>query len=299
ELLPARTHDWVQELFVWMQTVRLHEVSSSAQITSIITRYAIELRVSGGIVELLGEMGQVVLDSPAGDDTRLDEVLGDASYELFADKITRLSGVWREVLERIVRSEAGEQFQAKLLTQALSDLLHSDSAPFGLSRLALALEARVAAALVRRLRSALVRQSGSDMLAVVSPELVRSVADEVWASVSALRLRELFALIDKQDLEDFIVLGHEFWLAFRKSPYFQRLMQEMVDYFFAKYGTHTLTELIDDMGVSEQMVAQELGELLAPIVARALDTGFLERQIRAQLRTFYESSACSSALANL
>jgi hypothetical protein len=295
EPLPARVDAWVAELFRWMQTVTLREVSSSEQITGIIERYAIELRVSGGIMELAGEMTQLVIDSPASEDTRLDELLGDATYEQFADKVMRLSGVWRELTGRIARSEAAELTQAKLLARALSELLGSDTrASTSLRRLLLGLETRFASALARRLHGALSSERGENMLAVIAPELLRSMADELWTSIAPLRLGELFRLLDKQDLEDFVVLGHGFWLDYRKSPYFHRIMQEMVEHFFAKYGEQSLAELVEDMGVSEQMVARELALLLEPLIANTLESGVMERQLRAQLRSFYDSDACRS-----
>lgn len=291
ELVPARIAAGVRELFLWMQGVRLDDVSCSAQIAGIIERCAIELRVGGGIVELMGEVGQLVLSSPTGQQTRLNEVLPDSSYELFAAKVAQLSVAWRDLIERITRSEAGELLQTELLTWALNDLLHTRSAPVRVQQVVLGLEARLARAVAKRLRKAVTGERRADLLNVLDPELLRSVADEVWISVSSLPLRQLFALIETQDLDDFIVLGHEFWLGYRKSPYFQRLMLEIVEHFFQKYGAQSLAAIVDDMGVSETLVAQELAALVAPIVARAVETGFAERQLRAQLRTFYESPA--------
>ncbi len=295
EQIPARVASFVAELFEWMQRVRLCDVSNSEQISGIIQRCAIELRVSGGIMELVGEMGQLVLASPTSDDTRLGQVLDDGAYERFAEKIAQLPGVWRELSERVVHSEAGEVIQEELITRALDDLLRA--APHRLRRFTLRLEVQLARALAARLRRAS-REHG-EAIAVLGPELIRSLADEVWSSVSSLPLRQLFALIDKQDLEDFIVLGHEFWLHYRQTPYFHRLMEEMVAHFFTKYGEQSLAELVDDMGVSQQLLAHELAVLLTPILSRALDSGFAEQQLRAQLRTFYESPACASLLAEL
>lgn len=297
EIVPTRIAAAVRALFAWMHEVRLEDVSSSAQITEIIQRYAVELRVGGGIMELTGEMAQLVMASSTGDETRLDQLLSDSAYEQFADKIANLSGAWRALIERVWRSEAGELLQAELLTWAMNDLLHTRAAPLRLQRLVLGLEMRLAHALAKRLGRAASGERHADVLAVLAPELLRSIADEIWTSVSSLRLRELFALIDGQDVEDFVVLGHEFWLTYRKSPYFQRLMQEMVEHFFAKYGGQTLLELVDDMGVSEPLVAEGLSQLLAPIVARAAETGFAEQQIRARLRAFYDSAACAALFA--
>lgn len=296
EVVPARISGLVHELFLWMRTVPLQDVSSSARVVGIIRRCAVELRVGGGIVELVGEMGRLVLRSSTGEDTRLDELLPDSSYERFASKVTHLSSAWREIFERIMRTEAGELLQTQLLGWAFHELLRTRDAPVGVQRVVLGSEVRLARALAKRLRQGATGLGRPDLLALLDPELLRSVADEVWTSVAPLRLTQLFALIDEHDLEDILVLGHMFWLDFRKSPYFQRLMVEMVEHFFDKYGAQTLATLVEDMGVEEQVATRELSELLAPIVARAMQTGLLEQLVRTQLRTFYDSPACSAVL---
>jgi hypothetical protein len=295
DVLTARVNAWVRRLFAFFGVARLDELSSCAQIVATIERNAIDLRVSGGIVELTGEMAQLVLDSPTSKETRLDELLGDASYEQFAEKVTRLESAWRELISRIARSEAAELVHAKLLASVLGELLHTRGSTHLLRRASVWLELKIANALAARLRAAM-NQQGSAQLDVFDPELVRSVADEVWASVASQRLSELFQFVSKQDIEDFVVLGYEFWNSYRKSAFFQRIMREMVEFFFAKYGAQTLSALIEDMGIDEAMLARELSELLRPIIARANQQGLIEQALRAQLADFYESDVCAQLL---
>jgi hypothetical protein len=111
-----------------------------------------------------------------------------------------------------------------------------------------------------------------------------------------MRLSELFALIGAQDVEDFVVLVYEFWLRYRKTAFFRRISNEIVDYFFGKYGQVTLLEAIEDMGVSERMVCDEVVGLLRPMIEHAARSGVLEHYIRARLEAFYHSSAAAAAL---
>lgn len=297
--LDRRMDNWARVLFEWLATVKVDQLSSSTQIMGVIDRNVIELRIGGGIMELLGEMTQLVLDSRASAETRLSELLVDAEYEVFAEKVARLEGVWHELISRIARSEAAELAQARLVARLLGDLVHNRENNGWIRRAVAGLETRVANVLSRQLqsrRAAAAHTREQRLLEVLDPDLVRSVADEVWKSVASLPLGELFQYVDKQDVEDFVVLGHEFWLGYRRSPYFHRIAQEMVEHFFRKYGQQTVLALVDDMGVSEAMVAHELHALLGPILRQAARTGELERLIREQLATFYRSSAFEQAL---
>jgi hypothetical protein len=135
------------------------------------------------------------------------------------------------------------------------------------------------------------------LLQVLSPTRVRSLLDEVWDSVAAMPLSEAFAVIGEHDLEDFVVLVHEFWLRYRKTEFFRGISTEMVDHFFRKYGQETLASLVTDMGVSQAMVRDELLGFLRPLVQHALRSGALEQALRARLADFYGSEAAHAALA--
>jgi hypothetical protein len=51
------------------------------------------------------------------------------------------------------------------------------------------------------------------------------------------------------------------------------------------------------MGVTEEMIAGELLDLLGPFIEQARLSGFLEERIRARLEPFYRSSTAAGILA--
>jgi hypothetical protein len=71
----------------------------------------------------------------------------------------------------------------------------------------------------------------------------------------------------------------------------------VVDRFFSKYGEESVVALIEDMGVTEQMVTHELQTFVTPVFEHADRTGFVEQQIRARLEAFYGTSAVADLLA--
>ncbi|HTU59105.1 MAG TPA: hypothetical protein VMF89_11740, partial [Polyangiales bacterium] len=94
----------VAGLFAWSQTATLEDVVTLEDIHSVIARYAIELRVSGGITELTGELSRLVVQSERSAATRVDEILAPASYAEFADKLMALEGVRRKLIEKLAQS---------------------------------------------------------------------------------------------------------------------------------------------------------------------------------------------------
>jgi hypothetical protein len=133
-------------------------------------------------------------------------------------------------------------------------------------------------------------------LELLDPEWMRQLADEVWDAVSREPLATAASSFSAQDLEDFVVLSYEFWLKFRRTPYFRAVTAEVVDQLFAKYGGETVTSLIEDMGVTESMVAHELRTFAAPLLEQARESGFLEERVRAVLEPFYRSASARAVL---
>jgi len=304
---------YVVDLFRWLETLQLEQAVTRAQVDGVIERYVIALRVSGGITELSGELSRLVLSSRSTAETRVDGILTPQSYEEFADKIVSLEGVRRQLIALMAQSSTFASMHARLLARSLLDFvapnLPLDRGPFmtGVSELADQLGERLVAPLERRVgellrqylaqhRERLTQDIEKRLLDVLSPERLRSLLDELWDGVAAMPLSQAFQLIGEQDLEDFVVLVHEFWLRYRKSDFFRRISHEMVEHFFDKYGQESLASVIEDMGVTEQMVAQELIGFLRPLLERAGESGALEQLLRARLSVFYGSAAARAAL---
>ena len=303
----------VAELFAWFQTVRLDDLVSRAQVLGLIERYVIELRVSGGITELNGELSRLVLVSRSTAETRVDGILTQESYADFAEKIVSLEGVRRELIALAAQSSTFTSIGARLLARSLLDWLtprvplerglllgRAAEAAHSLGeRLRVPLEERVLE-LVRlyleQHRERVTRDIEQRLLGVLSPERLRSLLDELWDGIAAMPLSQAFELIGEQDLEDFVVLIHEFWMRYRKSAFFRSISREMVDHVFDKYGQEPLASVIDDLGVTEAMVGQELIGFLRPILEQAAHSGALERMLRSRLRAFYGSAAARAAL---
>jgi predicted polyphosphate/ATP-dependent NAD kinase len=130
----------------------------------------------------------------------------------------------------------------------------------------------------------------------LDPEWLRQMADEIWDEIAAKPLSVAVEIFTPQDLEDFVVLGYEFWLKFRKTRYFATVSTEVVDRLFVKYGGESVRSVVSDMGITEEMIAEELRSFVPPLLEHARRTGFLEQRIRARFEPFYRSEAVATLL---
>jgi hypothetical protein len=310
--LDSQVRGHVDAIFAWFGEVSLARLVTREQVLDSVDRFVIELRVSGGITELAGEIARVVIAAKASEGVRLVDVLPTSSFEEFAEKLQRFDRLREDVIRVTLGSQALSEAAARLLSQRVAETLTArlQKLPLvSLTRMAGRLEGELLPQLERRLRTLLFQRLEryretfaaeilSTLTAALDADFVRTLADDLWAAVSVTPLPEVFSLLGEQDLEDLVVTVLEFWLRFRKSPYLRAVIAEGVSYFFEKYGAEAISDVIDDMGVTREMVVDELLTYLRPVVRHAASTGFLAERVRAQLTPFYHSDTCAKLLAS-
>jgi hypothetical protein len=277
------------------------------QINSVIERYVIDLKISGAFTELTGEMSRLVVSSRLSEDTRVDQVLQPGAFSQFADKLAGLERLWRELLHLIVRSDAYATLLSSTLQRGALDALFRDTDETARRTFVDAMLARLRPLVAQRVEPYLsvyleklikrsVRHTEKRLLVALDVDAVRGLVDAVWDQIAPMRLSDAFAFLSTHDLEDFVVLGYEFWQRYRRTRYFREISRELVDHFFMKYEGDNLLDLLDDLGVSAPMVISELQGFLSPLLEHARKTGFLEQRVRARLEAFYRSDAAAAVL---
>jgi hypothetical protein len=289
----------VSATFDWLDSVTVNDVVTPEQIVGVIDRYTTLFRTGGGIMELAGELAQRVVTSPLSEKTQVRAIISDGWLDDLVDELVALDGPRRELIHRVVGSSAYATMVAHALRQALVGFLFPEEPGVGISRLTSLLkgaipdiEARLASSVTHFLgkrAEALSMSSEASLLGLLDEPWIRRTVDEIWASLAPMRLSELFGLLGAQHIEDFVVLVHEFWLQFRKTEFFSGIVRELVVHIFDKYGDESVRSLIEDMGVSREMVAGELRLFGRRVVEKALTSGFLEALLRAHIAPFYDS----------
>ncbi|MCU0691719.1 MAG: hypothetical protein MUF54_09985, partial [Polyangiaceae bacterium] len=274
---------------------------------------AIDSRISGGITEIAGEGAHEVFASPSNADTRLIDIIPTESFDDFVDTAVGLRDARMALITQLTHSEAYRTLIARMLQRGILDyVFHRAEVSEGhrrgvLAHLGITMARRVLPQLERHVATTLARyvdqhaerlaQEGDQVLReVLDDGFVRRAADELWEKLAPQRLDQLFAHIGSYNLEDLIVTGYEFWLKFRKTPYFHAVTRAVVERFFEKYEDQSVRSLIEDMGVTAEMVSVDLRAVVAPLVARALETGYLAERIRARLEPFYGSDQAATIL---
>jgi len=157
-------------------------------------------------------------------------------------------------------------------------------------------ERRIKAWLAESLPVLIVRSEQFLHRALTDDELRDSVM-AAWVSLENQTIAELQDGLGEVELQEFVVLGYDFWLNFRKTAYFEGCARAVVEHLFAKYGDRPVMDLLNDIGVTRDVIVTEIAELGLPIIDVLHKEGYVEALVRRRLGSFYKSAAAKKLLA--
>lgn len=306
----------VHELYALADRVTLRQAVTEEQIMGVIRRLAVNMELDGGIPELAGEMAAKVVAAPVQSTTRLGDVLSREQLTGFVEELL----VLREHRERLISEVMAHPVYQELVSNIVyhgiinyiyEDNLISRSVPgvgsmmkFG-KRMATKAVPGIDESFERRIKAylsdslpGLISRSEQFLNKALSDSELHDSIMAIWKGVEDRTLAELQQGLGEIELQEFVVLGYGFWLEFRQTPYFDGCCEAVVSHLFDKYGDQPLTELLGDVGVTEDVIQTELDTFAQPILDLLREEGYLEALLRRRLTPFYTSAAVKKILAD-
>lgn len=321
-LLDAQVEFWLQNLtskkfvtlletelgFVYDQLDRitLREAVSEEKVRATAHRYAIEMDIGGAIPELFGEIANQIFEFPANHTTLLSEVVPDHIASDFIQKVFEPGSVLDHTVRNVRNSEAFRGFLSDVVYTVMKGYLLEQNNLMKLSTVANStrflrdwlsskapdlsenIEERI-----RQLTEAGVNSSLEMLNEALGDEHYRELALNstlnLWDLIRDWPIARYRDYVDENDLQEFMVMGYEFWLAFRESDYLKACIDAGIDFFFEKYGEESIQTIITEMGVTREMIFDELNNYLPDLAELVVENGMAEKILRRQLKRFYHS----------
>ncbi|MDX1452645.1 MAG: hypothetical protein R3183_08820 [Oleiphilaceae bacterium] len=314
---PAFLHWFESELAAQYQSfceLPLKSLVTAKQVKAVIQRNVIENDIPGGIAEIAGEAATALFRSKSHREALLKELLSGQQFEELVDKLLELSEQRTFAIDHLVTLPVYRDLISGVLYQAIMRYIYEENivskhVPGVASMLKLgkrmvdkgapkfegAIEDNVRNYIVKNL-AFLLRESREFLEHSLSDEDIKASALALWDTLENTPIGDFQEGMDTVDLSEFVVLGYEFWLRFRKSAYFKRAYGVVVDYVFHQYGSAPLGELLEDLGIGQQQLMTEV-QAFAPGVLQAIkQNGQLEALIRRRLAGFYTSEEAINCL---
>ncbi len=287
---------------------RLEDVVSRRDVVDVAVKYVATFRLPGAIPEIAGDIAMRVRTDRAND-VPVTEVVGRRHVEAIVGKVIEMQEVRGRLADTLADNPSVHLW--------LTDFLHGLSTEAVLTnrrmaeripgvKSALSLGDRIAGGAVReadKLGRAAAERAARGILnrwrdAMAQPaddDIVDTVLD-VWDEMSGRTMSEVLDSVEDDDLVDLLVIGYDFWLDVRESPYLHALISTGVDYFFDTYGQFTLDALLTEFGLGRGDLIEEAMRFAPRAIAALDEAGELETLVRRRLAAFYESAEARAVL---
>ena len=304
----------VDEVLGYAGTITLNRLTSVAQVMGVIQRIVINMELDAGIPEMAAELATEVLNAPVQKTSRLRDIITREQATGFLEEALELRQQRERVISEIMAHPVYQELVSNVVYQGVVNYLYEDnlitkSVPgvgsmmkFGkrwankaVPGLDESFERRFKAWLADSLPGLIARSEQFLHRALTDEELRDSVM-AAWVAVEDRTIEELHEGLGDVQLQEFVVLGYEFWLQFRKTAYFEGCARAVVEHLFAMYGDRPVIELLSDVGVDRDLVLAEVDALAVPVIDVLREEGYLEALIRRRLEPFYKSAAAQKIL---
>ncbi len=318
QLSPAQLSSLLREdiayLYQQMAHITLAEAVDAEKVKATAHRYALEMEIGGGIPELFGEIANLVYEHPAQDSTLFGEIFHHALAREFLEKAFESNGVVDRFLQNLQHSEPFQAFLTDVILLALKGYVLEENV--------LVRKIPVLGASLQKLHDLLDERFNAvqDNIASASRTLLAASIDRTLGMLDQLLDQDTYrdqALIATQnlwdeirhqpvgrfreyttedDLQEWMVLGYEFWRAFRTTDYLKSIIDTAVDFVFDKYGGENLQKLLTDLGVTYSMIESEILHYADDLAGLLLQKGLAETLLRRHLARFYFNDATLALL---
>ncbi len=304
----------VDELLAMGDVVPLNRICSQEQVMGVIRRIVMNMELDGGIPELAGEMAAEVMKAPVQSTTVLKDILSRDQATAFLEEVLELREHRERVISELMAHPVYQELVSNVVYHGLINYLYEDNVitkkvpgvgsmmKFG-KRMANRAVPGLDETFERRIKAwlsdslpGLVGRSEEFLHKALSDEEVHDSVMAAWMSLENRTIGELRQGLGEIQLQEFVVLGYEFWLNFRQTDYFEGCCLAVVEHLFEKYGDQPVNTLLADVGVDRAVILAEADAFLLPLVDVLRDQGYVEALLRRRLTPFYQSAAAKKIL---
>jgi hypothetical protein len=297
----------VRAWWAWASALPLRDVLDEGAATAAAQRVLCDQPVTDELYDHLVAAVRRIHAQIADDATRVDELVDAGDFERLAAAVGEMTEVRTAIIEQITTSEVYSRLISHVLYNGIKSYVTSENlvtkrVPGASSLMKLGSSALGSAApglgkgidrqlggFVNANIAETMRDSQEYLQNALTPELIVDVAREVYGGAGSTKLSDIAELVPPQTVENLLAAAVDAMIHARSSDSFRELVRGTVAEFYDGNGSRPVGELIGDLGISRDGIMDAVLEVVAPVLQRAVDDGFLETRVRERLAAFYDS----------
>jgi len=291
----------------WLGSVTVSQLVSDTGIGQTLTDVICDAPLGENVASLVGAAVRAAHAAGVNVETTLEEVVAREHYDDLAQTIIAMEEVRGEVLAQVTTSEVYSQLMAHVVYLGIKNYMQNEnviakkvpgaSALMRLGQNAVNSAAPKLEQSIDRQLTAFVNANIQDTIRdsrrylekVLDTEVLTTVADEIWATNAGTTVADGARLVPVESIEALVVTTWDACLVARSTPLFRDAVEAVIADFVDAHADQPITDLLAEAGIDERGINELAKQFVAPVIAKAVDDGFLEDRIRARLEAFYSS----------
>ncbi len=310
ELAATITRD-VDDVLAIAASMTLAAVVDVDAVKAAAHRFVDVIGGSSMLADLRPEMADAVYRSMAGNEQLLGDVVRREHVEALVTTLLGMHRLQERALERMSESPVVAAIASTYVTKIIGEFVQQNreraekvpgvSSLFSIglgaaSRMKGAADGLLGDAQLRSTQFAM-RQTSNAAREILRDAPVHEAAMQLWDLHADEPITELCKYLTADDLRELTtVVGHLITSA-RNHDAVGRLIDDGVEVFFARYGATDLATLLAELGLTRDVLIEQIARFAPPVIDAAKADGRLDAFVRARLEPFFSAASTQALLA--
>lgn len=303
----------IERLREWLNSQNIEQFVNRKRLEQIFDNLIVDSELSQSLSDSIAELIKQLAFSEQWGEWQVKDLVDEASFNKIVDQAVALETVRNEIIHRAMHSEIYTDMISDVVYHAIKDYMIEENifakkipgvssimkmGKMGLSKmpnLDNLIESTAKHYINANIKNT-VDMSERILQKSLGEENIKRVAKNVWTTVENEKLDLAKRYIKPDDIDQANQISREIWLDIRKLPALKSIFLFVVDELVGYLKTQSVTAWFDQLGGDTELLKSELHLNLEILLKDALDSGYLEERIRANLAPFYESDAVTDLL---
>ncbi len=303
--LKAVIKEEVEATFIWLEGVKLKDISSPESIKSFLKR---NIEAKSLTAEQKAYINSIALtfhkEAIVSDYTVSDYIFKERYHEIVEELISRKE--WRDqFIENTVKNPLYGQIIADTLYDGLKafasqggpakdsvggSLFNLGKGILGaaLSGVSETFDKNIKRFIAENLSKTL-KQSEQHLKDRFNDENLLTSSKKIWNKIEDIKISSIAKKIKKKDVEYIIEMSEKLVADLLSNEAVRAISDIAIDHFFTYHMNSTITEILEDNSITKEIVIRELEEFLIPVIDKANKDGYLKARLDAHLLKFYST----------
>lgn len=313
DALNSLINNEIDQLREWLSSQNIEQFIDRKRLEQIFDKLIVDLELPQSLTDSIADLVKQLAFSEQWGEWQVRDLVDEESFHKIVDQAVALESVRNEIIHRAMHSEIYSDMISDVVYHAIKDYMVEENifakkipgvssimkmGKMGLSKMP-SLDNMIESTAKHYINANIkntVDMSERILQKSLGEENIKRVAKNVWSSIENEKLDLAKRYVKPEDIDQASKMSREIWLDIRKLPALKSIFLFVVDELVSYLKTQSVTAWFDQLGGDTELLKQELQLNLEILLKDALDSGYLEERIRANLAPFYDSDAVKDIL---